>query len=73
MINNALVISGGILLGLTKLTNSVTVLLVGRILVGVNAGIISLKKVHCEDVYLLVVILSLFHLLLLNPENLIFH
>lgn len=39
MLNNALAISGGIFLGVTKLANSVAVLIIGRILVGINAGI----------------------------------
>ena len=38
IINNALAISGGIFLGLTKTANSVAVLIIGRILVGINAG-----------------------------------
>ena len=38
MLNNILAISGAIFLGLTKHANSVALLIVGRILVGVNAG-----------------------------------
>ena len=36
--NNLLVISGGILLFATKAANSITLLIIGRILLGVNAG-----------------------------------
>jgi len=41
VMNNALVISGGIFLGVTKVSNSVAVLIIGRILVGINAGMTS--------------------------------
>ena len=36
--NNALAISGGIFLGVTKTANSLTILIIGRLLVGINAG-----------------------------------
>jgi len=39
MLNNALAISGGIFLGVTKMADSVTILVIGRILVGINAGV----------------------------------
>ena len=38
MMNNIVAILGGILLFVTKGTSSVTLLIIGRILVGVNSG-----------------------------------
>lgn len=38
MANNILAISGAVFLGLTKLADSVAILIVGRLVVGLNAG-----------------------------------
>ena len=49
MANNALAIVGGILLALTKPAHHVSILIIGRILVGINSGLIYLLIAFTND------------------------